>query len=505
MSSHYSKSSVRASLLHFLFGKALNAAVSLFTLVALARWITPENYGIYIAFLALQTTLLALSNLGIDTTAERFLPELRTRHADTELLGFVAAAMCARLAALLLLAIIAWFAAPAITSLVGLAPYTQVFKSWIFVVVLTGVLSLAVVLLEAMLQQRHAQRCMSFYVVAKLLLLIVAHQYFLLNIDQLVLIELLATAVAALTSVCLLIKHFSFSGLRSGWLVLLANRQRMRRFALFNYIAQVVFQFFNAEVMKVLVTRLLGVLQSARYGFVSSLADTVQRYLPAVLLLRLIKPVFVSRYSKTKDFSQLNEMACLILKLNLLMLAPMIALAAVYGGDLLALISQGKYADAHWIFVGVLALLVPASHQLVLSLLASTLEKNAMQLLAGAASSIAFPCALFIIPVLGPLGAVAASAISALVYNTVATMYLRKSGYPYKPDLRSAGVFALAAAVLYTLAFVLQQYLPGIPGIILSCTFGLLVYLAIVRLLSAFSVVERNLLNSILPKPIFVF
>lgn len=496
---------MRASLLHFLFGKAFNAIVSLTTVVALARWIAPETYGIYIAFLALQTSMLALSSLGIDTTAERFMPELRTRHADGELLGFVMASISARLLSVTLLVLIATFAARPITALVGLEQHQASFQLWIWVVALTGILSFTVVLLEAMLHQQQAQRCMSIYVSIKLLLLVLAHQLRRIDLDSLVLIELTATGIATLVGMYLLIRRFSSDGLLCGWQVVLENRHRMQRFAFFNYIAQVVFQFFSVELMKLLVTRLLGVLQSARYGFAYSLAETVQRYLPAVLLMRLIKPVFVSRYTSTGDFAQLNGMARIILKLNLLLLAPMVAFAAVFGRDLLSMLSKGQYGDAHWLFVSVLGLLVLTSHQLVLSLLAGTLEKNSMQLYAGIASAVSFPCALFLVPAIGPLGAIAASAISGCVYNVFATVYLRHSGFDYRPDLRGAAVFMAAGAASYGTSLSITSVLSGWQGLLAALIAGSMVYLAIVRALSAFSQDERDLLNSILPKRIFVF
>lgn len=388
MSSHYNKTAVRTSLMHFLLGKGLNAIMSLLTLTALARWMMPDAYGVYIVFLALQFSLLALSSLGIDTTAERFLPELRTRHPDSELLGFMMAAMFARLGSLLLLTLIAWFAAQPITNLIGLELYFG------------------------------------------------------------------------------------------------------------------IFQFFNAEVMKLLVTRLLGVLQAAHFGFAYSWAETVQRYLPAVFLLRLIKPVFVNRYTKTGDFAQLNEMARIILKLNLLMLAPIIAFTAVYGEEFLFILSKGKYADAHWIFVSVLGLLVLTSHQLVLSLLASTLEKNAMQLYAGIVSTIAFPCALFLIP---SMGAVVVSAVSGFIYNTFATIYLRYAGYNYRPDLRGAFVFLISGGLLYGITLVLHRALTGWIWNAVAMSIGTVIYLAILRVMSAFSHKERELINSILPKRVFIF
>lgn len=432
------------------------------------------------------------------------MPELRMRHSDTDLLGFVAAVLTARLVSLFLLLWIGWVFSEKITALVGLSQHTDLFKLWMCAVALAGLLAFAVVLLEAMLHQRQAQNSMSAYVVLKLILLIAGWQFGSINLRLVVQIELVATAVAAVMGVGLLLSHFSRMGLHTGWLIVKANRQRLQRFAFYNYVAQVIFQFFNAEAMKLLVTRLLGVLQSAVYGFTYSLADTVQRYLPAVLLLRLIKPVFVSRYVKTGDFEQLNAMARLILKLNLLVLTPAIAFAAVYGGEALSLMSGGKYADGHWLFVGILGLLVLTSHQLVLSLLAGTLEKNTMQLYAGFASTIAFPCALWLVPRWGPLGAVAASAIGGFTYNIFSTFYLNRSGFNYKPDFRAILIFAIAGLSMYALTRAISSIqfdLYIMPSSLIASTIA---YLLIIKLLNAFSIDERNLINSIMPKRIFI-
>lgn len=505
MSGHYSKTAVRASLLHFIFGKALNAVVSLGTIVLMARWIAPADYGAYIAFAALQVTMLAASTLGIETTAERFLPELRIRHADRDLLGFVLSALVARVGTLLLMTVVCWLAAGPITALVGLQAHADAFRWWALVVLLAGMLAMASALQEAMLHQRQAQLCMTVYILARLLLLIGLHQFRPLDLATLVWIEMAANGVAALIAMFLLLRRFHGSDWRTGWQIVLQHRQRLQRFAFFNYSAQLIFQFFNAEVMKLLVTRSLGVLQAARYGFVYSLSDTVQRYLPAVLLLRMIKPVFVSRYTQSRDFGQLNQMARIILKLNLLLLAPIIALAAIYGGELLAMVSGGKYGDAHWVLFGVLCLLLPVSHQQVLSLLASTLERNAMQLYAGLASTVAFPCALVLLPRLGPYGAIAASAISGLIYNVFATSYLRRAGYDYRPDVRGAAVFLAGGLALCAVAALVRAFWPGWPGMLAAAALGGLAYLAVVRLLGAFQPEERAMLNSVLPKKVFVF
>lgn len=505
VSRNYGKAAVRASLVHFLFGKALNALVSVTTLVVLARWLSTDDYGGYIALFALQATLLALSTLGVETAAERFLPEFRTRYSDDDLLGFIVTALLLRGGTLLLVVLAGIALAGPLSGLIGLPQLAPALRLWLLAIGGFGVFSFCCVLLESMLLQKLAQGCMSFYLVAKLVLFCVLHYVWGLDLQRLIASEIAAGGIAATVGLVLLTRQFHRGGLSRGWALVLENRPRLQRFAGFNYAAQLVFQFFNNDVMKLLVTRLLGLASAASYGFAANLADMAQRYLPATLLQRLIKPVFISRYVRSGDFDELNQMGRIILKLNLLILVPMIALASVYGGQLLGLLSKGRYADGHWLLVGALGLLVLSSHQSILSFLAGTLERNAMQFYAGLLSAIGFPCALLLIPVWGPIGAIAAAAISALIYNAFATLYLRRAGFAYRPDWRALLVFGVAGLLLALgLRLVEVQFTHPAARAAASLPL-LLLYLLVLRVSSAFSPAERSTLNSLLPRPIFIF
>lgn len=503
--SSYGKAAIRASLVHFLVGKALNAVVSMTTLVVLARWLGTDEYGGYVALFALQSTLLALSTLGVETAAERFLPEFRTRYRDEHLLGFVTSALLLR-ASLLFVSLAAAFAlAEPLSALIGLPHLASMLRLWLFAVGCFGLFSFCCVLLESMLLQKLAQGCMSFYLVAKLLLLLAMQYGWGLDLRSLILCEIGAGLIAAVVGVLLLTRQFHRGGLASGWTLVLENRARLRRFATFNYAAQLVFQFFSNDVMKLLVTRLLGLASAASYGFVANLADMVQRYLPATLLQRLIKPVFVNRYVRSGDFEQLNQMSRIILKLNLLLLVPAIALASVYGGDLLDLLSKGRYAAGQWLLVGTLGLLVLSSHQAILGLLAGTLERNAMQLYAGLLSVLGFPIALWLIPSWGAMGAIAAAAISALIYNGYATLYLRRSGYAYQPDWRALLILAVAGLLLTAGLHAIESGFSSVPLRVAASALMLVGFLFLLRVCSVFSADERAALNSMLPRPIFIF
>lgn len=505
MDQKYSKAAVRVSLLHFVFGKAFSAIGSILTLVLLARWAAPEVYGIYISLLALQVSLLALSTLGIETTAERFIPELRTQRLDEDLLGFILVALASRVATLAVVALVVWLFSSHIIGLVGLTIDADAFRSWAIVIFMTGVLTCSVVFLEALFRQRLAQLSMGAYVGLKLLAVVLVFELGVLDLPALVRIELFSTCIASALGLYFLCRRFKPGELVKGLKVLAQYKSRISRFAFFNYTAQMLFQLFSIELMKLIVLRILGVLQSAVYGFAFNLAETIYRYLPAVLLLRLIKPIFVSRYVQTGDVDQLNAMAKVVLKLNVFVLVPIIALAAAYGDQFLGLLSKGKYADGHWVLVGALMLLVMQSHQQVLSLLAGTLERNAMQLVAGAFSVVAFPAAIMFVSRWGIPGAIAASALGGLVYNTVAACYLRKTGFDYRLDVRGMAVIFLAGGVFYGISKFVEMKIVGVPGIALGIFAGAAVYLGIVRFLSAFSSAERTMMNSILPRKLFVF
>lgn len=464
-----------------------------------------SEYGSYVALVALQSTLLAVSNLGVDATAERFLPEFRTKYPDEKLLGFVVSALVARLVTLGGVIVVGMFAANGLSTLIGMPSIGDVLRLWVVAVACFGALSFASVLLEAMLRQKHAQACMSLYLASKLLAICALYFTSSLDLHALVMTEIFSGAFAALLALSLLARFFHRAGLLQGWQLVQQNKYRLGRFATFNYVAQLVFQFFSADVMKLLVARLLGSVAAASYGFAANLADIVQRYLPATLLQRLIRPVFISRYVRTGDFEDLNQMGRLILKLNLLLLLPAISLSVAYGGDLLGLLTKGKYADGHWLLVGALCLLVPASHQAILSMLASTLERNAMQFYAGLLSALGFPIALFLVPLWGGLGAIGAAATSALIYNFFASWYLRRSGYAYAPDWRALLVF-FGLGVGLTVALVTARTLSSsgfTQGVV--AIFLLVFYLILVRLLSVFRPTERAMLNALLPKPVFIF
>jgi hypothetical protein len=213
-----------------------------------------------------------------------------------------------------------------------------------------------------------------------------------------------------------------------------ALRTRMFRFGSRNYAAQLLMVSYGPDALRLVASSTLGLSGAARFGVIHGLYEYVQRYLPAFMLMRLIRPVFVSRYAATKDFSALNAMASLVLKINLFVLTPLLVFLLGAGSELVSLLSKGRYADAGPLLVAYVALLVPMSNQWVISIVANTTEQNSTQVKAAAAAVPGIVVGASLAASHGLPALIIGAWISYLLYNVAAVWMLRRAGFAYAID-----------------------------------------------------------------------
>lgn len=505
----YSRSRFKKALRHFLFGKAFSGLANFTVLILVVRLLAPAEYGAYVALLALQGVVLSWSSFGIEPTVERFLPELRLSRTDIEVTGFVVLGLLVRLITLLLAAAALWMAIGPITQLTGLERWEDVAVSFVLVIVGAGALNTVVSMMDALLLQHLSQSVSAVHAFCRLFPFSLLAYFGSQGLTDVVKVELGAAVAAATIGGCLVTQ----SVMRRGRMptittlgnVLVAYRTRMLRFGGFNYLAQCVMQVYSNDAMRLTITRLLGAVETARFGFISNVIDLTHRYLPAFLLIRLIRPIFVTRYVENRDFEQINAFAILILKLNVFLIVPLVA-AAFHGGDFaLDFLSGGKYRSEGMLLVCALVLLVPTSHQWVISMTANTIERNELQAKGALLAAIGWPIAVLLSPVVGVWAALAGSYVSALSYNTFAIVYLRREGFMYRQDVRGlikcvfAGLGAVAAAEFIVPKPVNLLHLV-LTGVVVGLTYGVLCFV-----IKPFTQSERDLLNGILPRKLFVF
>lgn len=508
---HYGRARLKRALLHFLTGRLLSGGLGIVSLVLIVRHLPAEQFGLYAAMLSLQVVFLAYSSFGIEPAMERYLPELRLNSSGRVILRFVGSVIAIRLACLLLAVLALRLAVPWIAQWLGVADVGRVLDAYVWVILAVALMNISGVALEAMLEQKTAQISAVVYAGVRFALILAGIVSGSLDIDAVVRLDMFGALAAFAVSVIALVrlgladsapmqraKEGADEGLGSVW-------ARFRPFAAKNYIAQLIMQTYGAHALRLAVTSLAGLLETARLGFAMSMSELVQRYLPATLLMRMIRPVFVSRFVEHRDFGQLNAFANLVLKLNVLVLAPLLGFVAACGNDASALISAGRYTDVGWILFGVVLLLFPTSHQIVVSILANTLEENDIQVKSALVGLSGVVLAWLLIPRFGAYGALSASIASAIAYNATSAALLRRRGYPYKVDFAGISRLFVAAAAGAIPAWAFARGVDGPFGLIVAGAALLIVYVAVASRYRGFTAEERAMINRLLPKPVFFF
>ena len=504
----YGRDRLRRALVHFLGGKALASALGIVNLIALIRLLSPEEFGLYAALLSIQVVFLAASSFGIESTMERYLPEVRVTSGRAAVLPFLMRCLALRMAALIVCALLLLAALDWVLPQLGLVEQANLVRQYVWVIVAVALMNSGGAALEALLHQRAAQLGAIVYALTRSAFLLWGASQDQVDIQLVVTMDLVAACAAFAVYLTALWPYFRDQASQQvPGPVTPGLWPRFRAFAPRNYAGQVLMQVTSTHGMRLMLTSLSGLLETARLGFAMSLTELLQRYLPATLLMRMIRPVFISRYLENRDFGQLNVFANIVLKLNMLMLAPVIGFVLATGSVLVITVSNNRYPGTQWLLLGVLALLVMLSHQVVVSVLAGTLEENDIQIKAAACALVAVPVAALTIPMVGAYGALGAAWIGAITFNTCSTLLLRRRGFAYRIDWRGLGRLILsaapgAAAAWLVMSMLPDQHLVALPLAALLCVAG---FALVAVKANAFANAERKLIQSILPKRMFPF
>lgn len=499
---HYSGRRIRTALAHFLLGRAASAIIAFLALLLLLRGLPIEAYGIYVTLMALQGMLLLLSALGLDATIDRFIPELRLTHTEASLQKAVLVALGVRLLILICLVAALGLTANWMATIMGQSGWHDYGPLLLTLILIHGLFNLAGNILDTLLLQKWSQMSGFVNALSRFGILAWAYSASALSVQTVLYAEIVSATLGLLVAIFALIRYFPgrLSDMRESVLFDGPLVRRVLRFASLNYGARVLNQTQGPHGLRLVVSHLHGVGAAATFGFAMSLADLLERYLPSTLLTRLIRPVFVSRYTVNRDFRQINGFASLLIKINLLLVAPAIMFSVFHGNHIVSWIGGEKYANAQWVLVMALALLVPNSHKVVIALVANTLEKNAMQFTGGVFAVIGLMLGIALSHEFALYGILTGALAAATAYNLYSIAYLRRQGYNYAPDVAGMLKILFASLTATGAGKLLGFSLPGLAGVLLAMLMGGLFYLLLLKRFNVFTTNDRTLLAKILPQ-----
>lgn len=506
----YAVDKIRRSLIHFIFGKGVSAIVGFSLLFLLVRVLTPAEYGIYIALLALLEITQLGSNLGLFASAWRYVPELHSKNQGHALYRLLIQLCSARLATLLIATIAIYLGAQWVTQLTGLTGHELALTLYLIVIVSEGYSRYLDILFDSLLLQGYSQISILFRNALRLIGLL----YFMyisqsdISLISWIKIEMIASSMGAIFSSVQLFRHVRKNKLTATD----TNHQhsifhKYLSFAGPSYLSQLVFLSYGPDTAKLIITKVLGAASVGAFGFAAAFVTMLQRYMPVFLLLGMVRPLFVAAQLQADKDARLNLLSNMILKLNLFILGPMLAYFIVSGDTLAKLLSGGKFPDAGGLMIAFIILLIIQTWNAVLSLLAIAAENGFSALNSTILGLLGLGLGLYLLPTFGVYGLSAGLITSECLRGFYLNKVLSRRGMTINWDSRGITKIALSSILSIAIVESVSHLISTNSYAFLPINFALisLLFLISAFFLKPFTAEERGMINRILPVKKFIW
>lgn len=449
----YGASRIKRGLAFLVAGKLLTSVAGIGTFVLLVRVLPVEEFAVYSVLFGLVDLVAAISSVGILHVVSRYVPEVYSRHFHTSLRRLVFGTLVMRLAILGVLLLVLHTNADLFGGAIGLEGWSWALRAYLFVV-LTRVLAFTLFsALESMLHQAIAQMGFTLVTVSRFVILAVLAGNGMLDLQTVIVVEVVTDLLGSAVMFIGLVQVLPRSGTPVGidadedraWVG--RNTGRMVDFGLKGYVQHMLLLPFGGPTDRLMVGARLPTADVALFGFGQWVLDLMERYLPATMLIGLIRPVLTARWAAHRDFDEIAFFTNLLLKANLLIIATAVVALAGGGPDMIDFVTGGKYEHAQPLLFLMLLLVALYSWRNVLDIATHTVERNEPLIWAHTVLIISVVPGFLLLPVLGvyalPLAHVAGIIVAALVLR----WRLARFGYVYHHDLAGIGRLLLATAV----------------------------------------------------------
>lgn len=507
--SAYSIDKVRRSLVHFLFGRGAVAVAGALLLLLIVRALDVGNYGFYVASQAALEMVVQVSSLGLVVLAQRYLPELRIKGEGKALIRLVVYLCVGRLLTLLLAVAMLWIAIDYFAASMRLEAYRTAMQLFLAVIVLEGFARYMDEVFDSLMKQGVGQVSMLCRTGLRLILLGAAFHASDANVslERWIWIEITASLVACIWSLVWFTKYMmharsSFPGVGEK-----LDLQRFLRYAPRQYMAGVMFMVSGPSSIKLIAGKVLSVSQYAAFGFAAAFAAMMQRYLPMFLLVRMVRPLFVAARQR-EDFAQrLPAMSSLVFKLNVFVLVPVAILFIVDGTGLAAVLTGGRYPDAGGYLSAFLLVLLAQALRAVSSLTAQAMEDSRAPFHGTFLGLLGLGAGLFLTQYLGAYGLCFGLVLSEVFFVVTVQYSLSRQGLRFAFDWKGYSFLLLSALVATLAAAGVCALFPHttLLSLALAGGAGAIVFLAVAFAFKPFSTEERDTINRLLKRRVFVW
>ncbi len=479
---HYGAAAIRTSFMHFVFGKGVSASATLLVLFILVRQLEVAEFAAYTSLHALVLILGLISSFGVPQALHRYLPELRTRHNNRAMYRMLFAGIVIRACLYALLAVALLLVLVPLAAALKLDNWQSLIPLYLVVGCLrvnAGFISQA---LESLLWQRDAQYSLAIGGLVRLggALALLAGDSF--DLQRFVWVECVAELTSVVVLFCFISLRWRGDGDRGLGDVaeLGANRARYLSFAFWCYLQNLTSVFYGSAPNRLFVAYFMSAEFIAVFGVVDRLIDFARRYEPLHMFVGLVRPVLMSRFSRSGDFAQLVRLGNLVLFVNFILLFAPLTVLLVSGDEWLQWVTEGKFGALSWLTIAFYVVLLVTSVNNLLDLLVKAVEHNRVYIFSNMLLSGSLLLAIPLIPLLGLWALAVANLAGLFAALFVVGRYLAARGFHYHFEWRhlfAVSGCCVAAGLVGTLAGFAGAHFV-VTTLLALCVYGLLVVYA---------------------------
>lgn len=436
MNSRYSRDRILNGLVYFVLGKGLSAIAGFGAVLLVIRVLSVEEFAAYSILIALVEMISAISGFGFVHAVLRYVPELYAKHYQTSLKNFVASTFVMRTALLVLVTMLAYFFSNIFANVFSLERFLFAYQVFLIVVVLRATTHFLSQVLESTLHQKTVQIGFLTATVARFVGMLYLTFESNPNLVDVIWVEaisdVLSLVIMFASVVRLLMDSSNQNPIDDGkWLK--GNLKQIAKFAFAGYVQHMAITPYAGHTNRLVGGSMLTVASMAAYGFALSMYEYIRRYMPALLLVGLIRPVIVARYSQHKNFSAAASLCNQVVQVNILLILGVVNVLLVGGGDMLMVISAGKYGQGSVLLLAMLFfVLLLETQRDQLEMLAQTIERYHFLIYSNIVLALSIFLAILLIPAIGALGFPIANGIGLLVANEWVRKKMKDGGFIFK-------------------------------------------------------------------------
>lgn len=433
---HYGLSAVSLSFRHFITGKAFKIISSLAILILLARILNTDEYAVYISFQGIIVLIGLISTIGIQPVLFRYLPELRSTENNLMMYRMLWVGVFLRALIVGLLFFLAVQFLPFIAEKFNLTQWQWLMVPYFIIGIFHFTTLTLSQSLESLLWQKQAQYTLAAGSMLKLMLLLAAAALNHLDLLTLVIIEGISEALMLTALVYFGFRRWQADEYRDtgdlGWWK--QNVRRVVRYGFFGCLVSQTRVLYGSAPNRLLTAYFMPVGEVAVLGVADSIIKLARRFMPTRMLVSMVRPIFMARFSSDGDFQSLVRMSNLVYRVNLSVLILPITLLFVVGMPLFDWLTAGKYGIAAPLLGGFLCIMIAEGMRTLLELLVQAVEKNHIFLISNLFQSASLFLAIPLFPVIGLWALVVANLSGTVMANIIIIIWLKRIGYSFHLD-----------------------------------------------------------------------